>query len=195
MVNKVREIIIVLLAAGESKRFGGDKLLTLVSGKRLVDWSVEAAVASQVGSVLVVTNPNRALNHLHPTVSIVVNPLWRNGIASSIHAGLHAASKKNCRAIIFAPADQPLLTADVYRRLANKFQHESCPLVVASYGGQPRNPVLLDHTLWSAAHDIQGDTGLSQFARSKIATLVECGDIASVVDIDRPEDLIAIEKR
>src|SRR3990167_7487349 len=187
------KIAIIVLAAGVSYRFGGDKLLTIVAGKRLIDWSVEAAVASNLGPVVVVTNPNRQLDGLDPTVSLIVNPRWHEGLSSSIRYGLHALLTTTCRAAIFTPSDQPLLTPDVYRRISQRFHQQSSPLIVASYDGQPRNPVLLDRKLWETASRIQGDIGLSALTRSGTAELVECADIASVADVDRSADLLAVE--
>lgn len=191
MANKT-DYAIIILAAGASHRFGRDKLLTLVAGKRLIDWSIETAVASNLGTVLVVTNPNRHLDGFDPVVSVITNFAWCEGLSSSIRCGLQALAATTCRAAIFTPGDQPLLTAEVYRRIIEKFQQQSFPLIVASYDGQPRNPVLLDRALWKKASCIQGDIGLSALTRSE-SQLVECGDIASVADVDEPVDLIAVE--
>lgn len=46
----------LLLAAGRSRRFGGDKLLAPLRGRRVVRWSAEA-VANAVDQLYVVTGP------------------------------------------------------------------------------------------------------------------------------------------
>src|SRR3990167_10266895 len=107
------KIAIIILAAGVSHRFGSDKLVTQIAVKRLIDWSVEAALASKVGPVFVVTNPHRALDGFDASVSIVVNSAWQEGLSSSIRCGLHALSDTAFRAVICTPGDQPLLTAGV----------------------------------------------------------------------------------
>ncbi len=195
--NIAAEIAIIILAAGASHRFGSDKLLTPVAGKRLIDWSVEAAVASNVGPILVVTNPNRKLkldhHPLEANVSLIINSAWHEGLSSSILCGLQVLSATNIRAAIFTLSDQPLLTPEVYQRIANKFQQQSSPLIAASYDGEPRNPVLIHRELWETASRIQGDIGLAALTRSGTAELVECGDIASIADIDSPADLLAVE--
>ncbi len=189
-----KQVSIILLAAGASQRFGQDKLLTCVGGKRLIDWSVKAAVASDLGPVFIVTNPNRKLDDLASVASLIVNPSWHEGLCTSICCGLRALSTTSSHAVIFAPADQPLLTSKVYQRIAERFFQQSAPLIVANYDHKPRNPVLLSHELWEAASRIQGDNGLSMFARSTAAEYVECGDIASIADVDHPADLPAIER-
>lgn len=190
----VDEIAIVIMAAGASSRFGDDKLLTVLSGKRLIDWSVDVAVESGVGSVFVVTNPLRPLGALHSSVSVIVNAKWRDGLSSSIRFALHVLSKTAFRAAIFVPGDQPLLTPAVYQRMTELFQKKTLPLIVASFDGQARNPVLLSRQLWETAIKIKGDVGLSIFARSNGVKTIDCGDIASVLDVDKPADLIAIER-
>jgi CTP:molybdopterin cytidylyltransferase MocA len=185
----------VLLAAGASRRFGDDKLRALVAGRPLVAWAVDAALDSGLRPVVVVTQPGREFEALPPETHLVANPDWLAGLSSSVRCGLEAAARLGCEAAIFAPADQPLLCGEVYRRLAFRFHETGAALVVAAYGSQPRNPVLLARPLWPAASRLEGDIGLAALARTGEAAIVECGDIASLADIDTPADLRALAPR
>jgi CTP:molybdopterin cytidylyltransferase MocA len=156
---------------------------------------VDAAHDSDLRPVVVVTQPGREFANLPPETHLLTNPDWRAGLSSSVRCGLEAAVRLGCEAAIFAPSDQPLLCGEVYRRLALRFQETGAPLVVAAYGSQPRNPVLLARPLWSAASRLEGDIGLAALARTGDADIVECGDIASLADIDTPGDLRAIAPR
>jgi len=186
---------IVLLAAGASRRFGGDKLNASVAGRPLIAWAADAAHDSGLRPVVVVTQPERELANLPPETHLATNRDWRAGLSSSMRCGLEAAARLGCEAAIFAPADQPLLCGEVYRRLAFRFHETGAPLVVAAYGSQPRNPVLLARPLWHAASRLDGDIGLAAIARTGDADIVECGDIASLADIDTPADLRVLAPR
>ncbi|MFN8124995.1 MAG: hypothetical protein U0R64_00570 [Candidatus Nanopelagicales bacterium] len=60
---------------------------------------------------------------------------------------------------------------------------------MAGYGGEPRNPVVLPRAQWSLADSLVGDQGLSQVVRAAPHRLVDCGELGSVADVDRPGDL------
>jgi nicotine blue oxidoreductase len=63
---------------------------------------------------------------------------------------------------------------------------------VATYGGRPRNPVLIAREYFDEASAYaRGDVGAREFlrARSDIVVPVACDDVADPGDIDTPEDL------
>jgi len=189
-ISSIDRIGIILLAAGAARRFGRDKLREPVGGRPLIEWSIEAAVASGLRPILVVVRPGQA--HLLPPVQTIVNEHPEEGLASSVRCGLRAADGQGWLAAILAPADQPFLSAGVFLRLADAFHHGT-GLAVAAYHGEPRNPVLLGRSHWSDAMALAGDIGLAAIARSPDAVTIECSDIASIDDIDTPADLAAFQ--
>jgi nicotine blue oxidoreductase len=73
----------------------------------------------------------------------------------------------------------------------------SASIAVATYGGRPRNPVLIAREHWAEVLTMaHGDTGARPFLRAHpdLITLVECGDIGRPDDIDTPEDLVRVAK-
>jgi nicotine blue oxidoreductase len=87
--------------------------------------------------------------------------------------------------------DQPGIGPDVVRRLIAA-AGEGADVVVATYGGVRRNPVLLRRRWWAeAARLAEGDIGARAFLdeRPDLIRPVECADIADPRDIDHPSDL------
>jgi nicotine blue oxidoreductase len=180
----------VLLAAGEGKRLGTPKALVELGGRRLVDRAVDQLRDGGTAPVLVVTG---AVPVTVPGVIAVPNPDWRTGMGSSLAAGLRALPG-DCTAAVIALVDQPLIGADVVRRLLDAHQ-AGAELAVAAYHGHPRNPVLLARGHWAgvlAAAD--GDAGARPYLRAHpgLVTLVECADIGRPDDVDTPEDLARV---
>jgi CTP:molybdopterin cytidylyltransferase MocA len=180
----------VLLAAGEGKRLGTPKALVELGGRRLVDRAVDLLRDGGTAPVLVVTG---AVPVTVPGVIAVPNPDWRTGMGSSLAAGLRALPG-DCTAAVIALVDQPLIGADVVRRLLGAHQ-AGAELAVAAYHGRPRNPVLLARGHWAgvlAAAD--GDAGARPYLRAHrgLVTLVECADIGRPDDVDTPEDLARV---
>jgi len=161
-----------------------------VGGQTLAERGAALLRAAGTGPVLVVTGAAQVSLH---GVRIVPNPQWRTGMGSSLRAGL-AALPAGPAAVVIALVDQPLIGPAVIRRLIAAFR-DGAEVAVASYRGQPRNPVLIARTHWAAAASAaEGDSGARAFLRShpELVTAVECGDIGRPDDLDTPADLIRI---
>ncbi|SBW19040.1 hypothetical protein FDG2_0933 [Candidatus Protofrankia californiensis] len=92
---------------------------------------------------------------------------------------------------MIALADQPLVGAEAVRRLLTA--HASGAVAaVASYGGQPRNPVLLHRAIWAEVSALaHGDVGARAWLRTnpdRVVT-VPCDGTGSPDDVDTPDDL------
>ncbi|MBC6465477.1 nucleotidyltransferase family protein [Actinomadura alba] len=180
----------LLLAAGEGRRFGRPKALVEFEGERLVDRGVRMLRDAGCGPVIVVTG---AASIEVIGAVVVPNPDWRTGMGSSLRAGL-AALPPGCPAVVVALVDQPLVTPAAVRRLTEAYE-SGAPVAVATYGGRPRNPVLIARAHFAeAAARAVGDAGARAFLREhpELVTPVPCDDVASPDDIDTPDDLVAL---
>jgi CTP:molybdopterin cytidylyltransferase MocA len=181
----------ILLAAGEGSRLGQPKALVELGGQTLAERGIEMLRDGGADPVLIVTGA-AAVSEVPATV--VHNPAWRDGMGSSLAAGLTAladASHDGSSAVVIALADQPLVGADAVRRLIDAHRG-GATIVVATYDGQPRNPVLISREHWAAIiESARGDVGARAFLRAHpdLVTGVECGDTGAPDDIDTPEDL------
>src|SRR5688500_14514385 len=102
----------ILLAAGRGTRFGEEpKLLARVGGKALVRHVAEAAVQSTASPVLVVTGHRAEDVQAELTalpVEIVHNPLFADGLSTSLKAGFSALPPE-ARAAIILLGDMPFV--------------------------------------------------------------------------------------
>ena len=113
-----------VLAAGRGSRLGGDasKPLLVWRGRPLVAWAVDAAVGSGLWPVVVVVGYRgdevRAAVAADDVV-VVENPEWEEGIASSLRVALATLTPiTEVDAVAVGLADQPLVSAAAYARLA-----------------------------------------------------------------------------
>jgi CTP:molybdopterin cytidylyltransferase MocA len=182
----------VLLAAGQGSRLGTPKALVEIGGQRLVDRGVALLAGGGASPVLVVTG---AVPLDLPGVTTVYNPDWATGMGSSLVAGLRALPTA-CAAAVVALVDQPLIGPAAVERLIAAFR-AGAGVAVASYGGRPRNPVLLARQHWpQVLAETAGDAGARTFLRAHpdLITQVECGDTGSPDDVDTPEDLARVSQ-
>jgi nicotine blue oxidoreductase len=184
----------VLLAAGQGSRFGSPKALVELGGRTLAQRGVDTLRAGGADPVLVVTG---AVPVQLDGVLTVDNPEWATGMGSSLRAALRYFREHpeiEPQAIVVALADQPLVGAEPVTRLIGAFR-AGATVAVASYDGQPRNPVLIAREHWPEVAGLAtGDRGARAFlrARPELVTSVECGDVGRADDIDTPEDLARI---
>jgi nicotine blue oxidoreductase len=186
-----RRVAGILLAAGEGSRLGRPKALVEIGGQRLADRGVALLLAGGADPVVVVTGAAP----VEPAGALVVhNPGWRTGMGSSLAAGLRFPAVAASTAAVIALADQPLVGPEAVRRLIAA--HEAgAGIAIASYGGRPRNPVLIAREHWDeVVATAAGDAGARPFLRAhpELVTLVECGDTGRPDDIDTPEDLARV---
>lgn len=184
----------LVLAAGEGKRFGGPKALVEFGGELLVDRAVGVAQAAELAPVVVVLGA--AANEVVRSARlegavVVVNDDYATGIGSSLRCGLTALTEHRPPAAVVLLVDQPRIGVETVRRLVSAWRG-GARAAVASYGNQPRNPVLLDATTWSeVVASARGDVGARDWLRAHAddVALVACDDLGSDMDIDTRADL------
>lgn len=199
LLNRRRPAIAaVVLAAGRSTRMAGaagdrHKLLEPVAGEAMVRHAVLAALASQAAPVIVVTGHNgdavtAALAGLD--VAVVHNPNYRDGLATSVAAGVAAVGAAD--GALFLLADMPRVSSHVIDRLIAAYSPaDDREIVVPTHGGRRGNPVLWGRRLFAELSALTGDAGGRRLLDRHPAALVEVdvGTPAIFLDIDTPEAL------
>jgi len=196
---KQADVAIAVLAAGRGERLGGrtPKPLVPLAGRPLVEWALDAAMATDLRPVvLVVGHGGMAVRRIAPAGVVVVRARkWRRGIARSLWAALEAIDHwARVGALCVGLADQPLVGAGAYRRLAAAYR-DGAQLAVATYDGTRGNPVLLARPLWREAMKLRGDVGARALMDRHPVTEVDCTGTGDPTDIDTLADLAELERR
>lgn len=191
----------LLLAAGGGRRLGGrPKALIRYHDALLVERAARAMRDAGCDPVHVVVGAAadqvRARAELGGCL-LVDNTAWREGLASSLRAGLRSLTDMPPAAApgaaLVALVDQPKVGAAAMARLRAAYRSPRT-LASATYGGRRGHPVLLGSAHFAGvARTAHGDAGARDYLRDHQdeMTLVECGDVASPTDIDTPADLRA----
>jgi CTP:molybdopterin cytidylyltransferase MocA len=183
----------LLLAAGAGRRFGGPKALVELDGEPLVRRAVRTLGEAGCAPVRVVVGAAaddvRAL--LSEPEAAVYAEGWESGMGASLRAGLTvlASLPVEIGAVLVHLVDLPWVPAQALARVAAGASAESVRR--AAYGGVPGHPVVFGRRWWSEiATSAQGDRGARDWLRGRTdVELVECGDLGSGQDVDRPADL------
>ncbi|HEX5615514.1 MAG TPA: nucleotidyltransferase family protein [Acidimicrobiia bacterium] len=186
-----------VLAAGTGSRFGAvTKPLAPFAGEPLVLHATRAALESGLAPVVVVVGHDAAAVTavLPPEVEAVSNEGFASGIASSLQCALRALAARAVDGVVVGLADQPLVGAHAYQRVAAAYD-DGARLAVATYGGRRANPVLVGREHWAEALELTGDEGARVVMRRHPVVEVDCDGTGDPTDIDTPADLAALEAR
>jgi CTP:molybdopterin cytidylyltransferase MocA len=190
----------LLLAAGAGRRMGTPKALlrdrhgapflaraigVLLDGGCDSVLVVSGAAAEEVTGILDETGWRE-----NPVLDVVVAGDWNEGMGASLRAGLAAARATDASCALVTLVDLPDVGARVVRRMLDALTDDRTALGRASYDGVPGHPVLLGREHWAGVIETAyGDRGARDYLAENPPKLVECGDLATGRDVDRPADL------
>jgi CTP:molybdopterin cytidylyltransferase MocA len=184
----------VVLAAGPSTRFGSAKQLVRVGGRPLLHTAVTRAAEVTGNALIVVLGAGAAeLAPLlkHSPGSVVVNHEWREGLASSIRAGV-ARLPAACAGVMLVLADQAAVSADDLRRLAGSWRKQPQYIAAAMYAGTCGAPAIFPRSAFRELGELRGDAGARMLLRRNADRMVRVPMPSAALDVDTPEDLLAL---
>lgn len=178
----------LLLAAGAGRRMGQPKALVRdADGTSWLLRSVQVLEQGGCDRVLVVLGAavDEPIRMLEGTgASVVVAPDWAEGMSASLRAGLRAAVDGPADAVAVTLVDLPDVPAEVVRRVI-RAPLDAGTLRRASYRGAPGHPVVFGRDHWRPVIDgAVGDRGARDYLAQHGVELVECGDLATGLDVD-----------
>lgn len=183
----------IVLAAGTSSRMGRNKLIETVRGKPLIAKAVDAAAASRLDPVLVVTGHQAdkiAAALAGAPAALVHNARFAEGLSSSLQAGL-AAVPEDCDGAMILLGDMPEITPALIDRLIAAFHPGA--ICVATAQMRRGHPVLWARRFFAELMTLKGDKGARDVmqAHDNQVLEIEAGDDAPLADIDTVEALAA----
>ena len=186
----------IVLAAGGSTRFGSAKQLVRIGDRPLLSL-VAGRAAEVVGHALLIVLGAQAAELApllkHSAGSTVVNRDWREGLASSIRAGI-ARLPPSCAGAMLVLADQACVTAEDLRRLAGAWRRQPLCVAAAQYSGSVGAPAIFPRHLFSELSDLRGDSGARVLLKRHADSLVKVPMTSAAFDLDTPDDLLELSK-
>jgi CTP:molybdopterin cytidylyltransferase MocA len=177
----------VVLAAGGGTRFTGPthKLLAPLRGKPVVQWALEHAIGAGLDETIVVTGAVDLSALVPDGVTVVHNPRWSHGQATSLQAAVAHARAQQHDAIVVGLGDLPGIPPEAWRLVADS----GADLATAVISEQRTPPVRIGAALWGDL-PTAGDEGARVLLRSRPDLVVPVTCPGTPVDIDTAEDLV-----
>jgi len=194
MAESQKWVSLIILAAGRSTRFGSNKLLFEIGGKKLIERVVGTSLASKVDEVVVVVGFER--EKISPILEgyqcrIVFNPEFEKGQSSSVIAGVRSV-RNEADAIMILPGDMAYVSVEHINKIIEEYNAVPSSIVVACFEGKMGHPILFDRALFNEILKItEEEFGLKEVVerhRTEIRR-VEVGSAEVLLDVDVPEDV------
>jgi CTP:molybdopterin cytidylyltransferase MocA len=192
-------VVAIVLAAGEGRRMGGPKALLRIGEGTFLAHACRLLARPGVASVVAVLGAEagrvRAGAGLPAEATVVVNERWREGMLTSVWAGLDAAEALGAEAVLLHPVDNPLVepaTIDaVLAAVAG-----GAEIAVPSHAGRRGHPAGFARATWAALRAAPSDQGARAVLSQQSARVlhVPAGEDC-LVDLDSPRDLDGVDGR
>jgi len=184
-------IAAIVLAAGQSRRMGRNKLLLPFGQSTVIETIVTEVQASRLGDIVVVTGHERerieAQLATYPVRCIFNSDYARVEMLTSIQVGLRTLAE-NVEAALIVLGDQPRIQRDIVRRVIGTYRPGA--LIIPSFERRRGHPILLDRSIWPDVLASPAEATLREVidARAESICYVEVESDSVLRDIDTPED-------
>ena len=195
MINekKNNNIKKILLAAGQSRRFGDkNKLSEIINGKPIINHILDTLCEIFHPSELIVIvgheqNINKNLI-FNKDIKILENKDYRKGIGTSIALGMNNLNV-DIDGVMIIPADMPYINSKDLINLEKKFMELNCvKVVMPEYNYRIGNPVILPRNYFKTLKSLKDDFGARSLIRKKDIITLKTG-FGTIFDIDTKEEL------
>ena len=188
------KVAAIILAGGPSSRFGKPKQLAKFRDQTLVRHAARAAIAAGCDHVAVVVGERAAEIETELSAlacEVAVNHDWREGLASSIRAGLQhvLTDDHDIELILLMACDQPLVDEKGLRELIRTQESTAKPIVASAYAGTLGIPALFARSVFPALLELTGDRGAKELILSRPDDVASFDFPAAAVDVDTAADL------
>ena len=184
----------VVMAAGNARRYGDNKLAAQLRGRSLILRALEAVPTEAIDSAVVVTQyPEimRLAGEFH--FAAVYNEHPDYGISHTIELGL--TGLRDCDGVMFLVSDQPLLRRKSVAALARLWKSHPDSIAALSHGGVRGNPCVFPARFYPELLELTEDRGGNAVIRRHEEDLVLLEvDALELADVDTPQALAALSE-
>lgn len=179
----------VILAAGQSKRFGkGNKLLYEIDGTSLVHRVLQAfEEVGLVETLVVLGHEARAISEalVDKNVKTVTNPEFEEGMGSSLAVGTRALEGLNLDGVLVCVGDLPDLKSTHVAMVIERFEEAFAEaIVVPRFQGTRGHPVCFPARCLPELAQLSGDQGARKLIAKEKVVFLEMPDVACIRDMD-----------
>lgn len=204
MKKEMFKLSIIMLAAGDSKRFHGNKMLIKIKDRPMYLYMIDKMQKVPATQKIIVTQYEEIIQYLKETgmdraIKTVKNTHSEWGISYSIKLGVEACqsllpAKEKVDSLpdayLFAVCDQPWLRKESILTLIETFVKSNKGIACLAYQGRLGNPVIFDSSYKEELLRLQGDIGGKSLVKNHLddVEFVEVSNLFELLDIDTRQE-------
>jgi CTP:molybdopterin cytidylyltransferase MocA len=189
---------IVLLAAGEGRRYGDIKQLATIYGEPMVRRAARTALATGAAVTVVIGAHLEAVQLVLEDLplQLIHHRHWQEGMGSSLAAGIRAllSLQPAATGALFCLSDQPTIGAAMLSRLLQRHQEAPDRILATDQGETIGPPALFPRDCFDTLLAWSGTRG-AQALLQREAARVETFAFGPLVDVDTPADLLRVREQ
>ncbi len=189
------EIACLLLAAGNSSRFGGKKQLAIIDGQPMIVHTLNQLKRLFREDVCIVTGAyaDDISPYIADEAHVIVHDGWASGMGSSIVEGVRAiCDQKSYAGIMVAVVDQVELCSNDYQRLLDRFDGNN--IVASEYNAVVGVPAIFPQRYYEQLLELEGEHGARKIIRQYLHQVTTVVMPNAVMDIDTKQDLMRFKE-
>lgn len=195
----------IILAAGMGSRMGRTKQLVQLAGRPMLAHVLENCCKTALSPLVLVLGhgADQIQEQLPPkhlaSTTIIFNPDYASGMASSVGTGLKALNqlRPDAPGALFVLGDQPTVGPEIITSILTAARGRKETILIPRFNGRQGNPVYFGRAFFPELSALSGDRGgRALFARHPEAlTHVDIPSEDICLDLDSPADLNQITTR
>jgi molybdenum cofactor cytidylyltransferase len=190
----MKNIAVLVLAAGKSSRMNGIKQLEKINNKTLLDITLEKLKNIFFDEIYCVLGANADKIKAEITsenIQFIENLNYEKGLSSSIVSGIEYFKKEtlNFDGIYILLADQPGIETAYLKSLLVLFKKHKDLIIASNYGNKLGVPAIFPKKYFPELLLIKGDKGAKEFINQRKNEVVYPESSTNFFDIDTKEDL------
>ena len=196
----------IILAAGMSERFkDGPKQLLMLKRGYMIEYVIRASLDSELDRIFLVIGHHHkkilkalAENNKYfknDRLEIVINRQYRQGMSSSVRAGLASTGNK-FESVMFLLGDQPMIDSPLIDLMLKRFYKSNKKICVPFFKGKRGNPTIFSREHFNLLQRVKGDLGGRDIilANPDDILKIDTDSPACVYNINTMDDLMASSK-
>ena len=187
----------ILLAAGQSKRLKNEnKLIKIFKNKPLINHALNSVQNSKIKKLIIVLGYQfkevKKKIKKNKKIIFVHNKNYKNGMSSSIKAGLNKISKKD-KGFIILQSDMPFVKTTDINKIYNSIIRKKYLVHALKYKNRIGNPIGFDISILNKFNKIKGNVGAKYMVKrlQKSTNFIKVSSDKVFKDFDKASDFRA----
>lgn len=190
----MKNIAVLVLAAGKSSRMKSIKQLAKINGEFLLDITLKKALTMAPENTFCVLGANSELikNTINSkNIEFIENLNYEYGLSTSIVAGIQYFKKlqKQFVGVLILLADQPAISISYLESMLILFNENNNQIIASNYGNFFGTPAIFPENTFHELTELKGDKGAKLYLNHPSRLILSPKKNTNLIDIDTKEEL------